>query len=130
MHLNAKQCETYYCSQVGSGGPYFHGVPFQRGYGFFGDLKRYITPLALKAGSYLGKRLLETGKNVISDVASGSTFRDSAGNRIKETSKRIKKDVFENLQHGKGIKRKRNRKACQSKRKRCKTTHADIFSSL
>lgn len=82
--MNPKDCESYYCAQVGGGSNYFQGVTHQRGYGFFGDLRRYITPLALRAGRYLGKQFLQTGKNVISDVASGRSFKDSTRNRIGE----------------------------------------------
>ena len=127
MHLNAKDCETYYCAQVG-GGAYFQGIPHQRGYGFFGDLRRYITPLAIRAGRYLGKQLLHAGKNVITDVASGTPIRDSTRNRLRETSNKIKQDIFQKLQQGKGIKRKRQKRSCQSKAKRRKSTYRDIFS--
>lgn len=129
MHLNAKDCESYYCAQIGHGsGSYFQGIPYQRGYGFFGDLRRYITPLAFKAGRYLGNQLLKTGKNVITDVAAGTSFRDSTRNRFQETSKKIKDDIFQKLQRGQGIKRKRAKKSCQSKRKQRKITHKDIFN--
>jgi hypothetical protein len=119
-------------SQVGgngghNGGNYFHGIPHQRGWGFFGDLRRFITPLALRAGRYLGKHLLHTGSNVLSDVASGSSLKDAARSRMRETSKKIKSDVFEKLQQGEGIKRKRKRKKCQSKSK-CRKTKRDIFT--
>lgn len=129
MHLDAYDCEKYYCSQVG-GGPYFSGVAHQRGYGFFGDLARYITPIALKAGKYLGKKLLNTGANVISDVASGTPLRGSARSRFKEATGQIKEDLFKQLQqHGKGIKRKRKTSKKQSNTKRRKEKHYhDIFS--
>lgn len=128
MHLNAKACESYYCAQVGGGDAFFQGMPHQRGYGFFGDLRRYITPLALKAGHYLGRRIWQTGKNVISDVASGSTIKDATRKRLKETSKQIKSDIFEKLhQHGRGIKRRSTKRKHQSKKKRRKT-EPDIFS--
>lgn len=127
MHLNAKDCESYYCDQIG--GNYFQGIPHQRGYGFFQDLSRYITPIAIKAGRYLGNQFLQTGRNVISDVASGASFKDSARNRLRETSKKIKSDIFQKLQHGKGgINRKRKRKKSQSSSKCRKTTPRDIFS--
>lgn len=132
MHLNVRDCEAYYCAQVGGGrGPYFHGVLHQRGYGWFGDLRRYLQPIAIKATSYLGKHLLNTGKNVISDVASGVSFRDSTRNRFRETSTKVKKDLIDKLQHGSGkkaIKRKRKRQSNHSQKKRCKTVQRDIFS--
>lgn len=128
MHLHAKDCENYYCSQIGSGNAYFRGIAHQRGYGFFGDLRRYISPLVIKAGRYLGKQLFQTGKNVISDVSSGTSIGDSSRNRIRETSNKIKNDIFQKLQQGQGIKRKRKRNTRQSKTKRCKKAQSDIFS--
>lgn len=132
MHLSVKDCTAYYCSQAGGGGPYFSGVRHQRGYGFFGDLRRYITPLAMKASQYLGKHLLNTGRNVLRDVESGTSLRDSTRNRLRETSSKIKDDFFNKLkQAGSGkkpIKRKRKSKSCQSQAKRSKLSHADIFS--
>lgn len=128
MHLNAKDCETYYCSQVGGGGLYFQGVPHQRGAGFFQDLTRYVSPILLRAGKYLGRQFLQTGKNVVTDVASGSSFRDATQNRLRETSRKIKDDFFQKFQSGKGIKRKRNNRKTQTKAKRSKRSHKDIFS--
>lgn len=131
--MNPKDCESYYCAQVGAGSNYYQGVNHQRGYGIFGDLRRYITPLVFRAGRYLGKQFLQTGKNVITDVTSGTSFKDSARNRMRETSKKIKQDIFNKIQHGQGsIKRKGKRKkpqskAGQSKVKRCKVK-SDIFS--
>ena len=83
MYLHPKDCESYYCSQVGGGGNslYFHGIPHQRGYGLFTSFYRHISPLAVRAGRYLGRQLLKTSGNVMSDVASGSTFHDSARKR-------------------------------------------------
>lgn len=130
MHLSASDCEAYYCAQVGTGdGGFFHGAMHQRGYGFFGDLRRYITPLAFRAGRYLAKNLFQTGKNVVTDVASGSSFKESARKRLRETSQSIKKDILQKLQQGQGIKRKRSAKPCQSRAKRSKLTQ-DIFAEL
>lgn len=132
MHLSAKDCEAYYCIQVGGGGPYFYGIRHQRGYGFFGDLRRYLTPMAVKAARYLGRNLLYTGKNIIDDVSSGTSLKDSTRNRFRETSAKMKKDILDKLsQHGRGkksIKRKREEKSRQIRSKRCKPAGGDIFS--
>lgn len=131
MHLNVKDCTAYYCTQAGGGGDYFHGIAHQRGYGFFGELRRYISPLAIRASRYLGTHLLNTGKNVINDVASGTSFRDSARNRFRETSTQMKSDFLNKLQQGTGkkaIKRKRKRKSNQTKGKRRKVRQKDVFS--
>ncbi|GBM53874.1 hypothetical protein AVEN_64805-1 [Araneus ventricosus] len=126
MHLSQKDCELYCQQQVG--GNYFQGVPYQRGYGFFGDLKRYITPLLFRAGKYLGKQMLETGKNVFNDYTSGNSLKDSMRTRLRQTSKQIKDDFFQKLQQGRGIKRRANRKQKQMKVKRRKTKQQkDMF---
>lgn len=127
MHLNARDCEIYYANQVG--GNYFQGLTaYQRGSGLFGDIRRFVSPLAMKVGSYLGKHALRTGKNVLTDIAGGKTFKESARSRFGETSKRIKDDILHRLQHGRGIKRKTKRKSIQTKRKHRKSTSKDIFS--
>ncbi|GFQ77421.1 uncharacterized protein TNCT_610121 [Trichonephila clavata] len=132
MHLNQKACEDYYCSQVqAGGGQYFQGVSHQRGYGMFSNLFRFITPIALKAGKYLGKHLLSTGSKVMSDVVSGSSLKDSARSRFRETSKKIKDDIMHKIQSGSGIKRKKSHKENHShrvKRNRKRRKETDIFS--
>ncbi|GBL93153.1 hypothetical protein AVEN_139119-1 [Araneus ventricosus] len=132
MHLDQKACENYYCSQVqAGGGPYFQGVSHQRGYGMFSNLFRFITPIAMKAGKYLGKHILSAGSKVMSDVASGSSLKDSARSRFRETSKKIKDDIIHKIQSGSGIKRKKSYNKNHSqrvKRSRKKLKEADIFS--
>ncbi|GBN52646.1 hypothetical protein AVEN_40918-1, partial [Araneus ventricosus] len=54
MQLDARSCEAYYRLQQTGGNVYFKGVPYQRGYGLFGDLRRFITPMIIRAGKYLG----------------------------------------------------------------------------
>ncbi|GFR32744.1 uncharacterized protein TNCT_529171 [Trichonephila clavata] len=55
MHLDRRACQDYYCSQLQNGSSYFQGVSHQRGYGMFSNLFRMISPIAMKAGKYLGK---------------------------------------------------------------------------
>lgn len=143
MHLSQKDCDSYYCQQVGGGGPYFHGINHQRGYGIFSNIARYLRPLAFSASKYLGKKLLKTGSNVMNDVAGGRSFKESAKSRLRETGKNIKDDFVRKLQSGSGsIKRKRSKQCHQSKVKRRKktttrqnktirrkTAKKDIFSS-
>lgn len=126
MRLSDKDCEHYYCAQVG-GGQYFSGINHQRGYGFFGDLVRHIRPIAVKTAKYFGKKMLRSGAGVVSDLASGTPLRSSVRSRFKEATSQIKDDLFQKLQQeGKGYKRKRITKKKQSKRKKAK--HQDIFS--
>lgn len=127
------ECTEYYCLQQKGGGQYFQGVSHQRGYGFFSDVFRHITPLAIKAGKYFGRHLLSSGSKVFSDVRGGKSFKDSARSRFKETSKSMRDDLLARLQRGSGIKRKRKQNAKHSKSKRrrnttSKTQIEDIFS--
>ncbi|GFW80302.1 uncharacterized protein TNCV_2944361 [Trichonephila clavipes] len=115
MHLDPKACENYYCAQVQTGGgPYFQGVGHQRGYGMFSNLFRFITPIAMKAGKYLGKHLLSAGSKVVSDVAAGASLKDSAKSRFRETTKKIKDDILHKIQTG---------SACT-----CVTSDLDLFN--
>lgn len=132
MRLDPHECTQYYCHQIGHG-QYFQGVPYQRGYGLFGDIVRYITPFVSKAGRYLGKHLLSTGTKVISDVAVGKKFKQSAAERLKESGVKIKDELLSKLQHGSGIKRKSRSKfnIPKPKRKKVKTRRKrrdDVFS--
>ncbi|GBO35502.1 hypothetical protein AVEN_41992-1 [Araneus ventricosus] len=117
MQLDARSCEAYYSLQQTGGNVYFKGVPYQRGYGLFGDFRRFITPMIIRAGKYLGGQLLRTGENILTDVSEVISFRDSARDRSRETSGRIKDDIFQKLQHGKDIKRKHLPRISQSKNK-------------
>ncbi|GFS68789.1 uncharacterized protein TNCV_408841 [Trichonephila clavipes] len=132
MHLDPKACENYYCAQVQTGGgPYFQGVGHQRGYGMFSNLFRFITPIAMKAGKYLGKHLLSAGSKVVSDVAAGASLKDSAKSRFRETTKKIKDDILHKIQTGSGIKKKESIQKNhyqRVKRRRKKLEEADIFS--
>ena len=90
-----------------------------------------LQPIAMKATSYLGKYLLNTGKNVISDVAAGTSFRDSTRNRFPEISVKVKKDLIGKIQHSggkKAIKRKCKKQSNHSQNKCCKSMRHDIFS--
>ncbi|GFT50339.1 uncharacterized protein NPIL_151571 [Nephila pilipes] len=91
MELDRKACQHSYCMQVGGSGAYFQGASHKRGYGMLSNLIRYITPIAMKARKYLGKHLINTGSKVMSDVATGSFFKDSAKSRFLETSKKTKR---------------------------------------
>ncbi|GBM87717.1 hypothetical protein AVEN_19810-1, partial [Araneus ventricosus] len=60
MQLDTRSFEAYYRLQQMGGNVYFTGVPYQRSYGLFGDLRRFTPPLAMRAGKYLGGQLLRT----------------------------------------------------------------------
>ncbi|GFR15560.1 uncharacterized protein TNCT_294901 [Trichonephila clavata] len=92
MHLDQKACENYYLSQVQSGGGrIFMELATKEGMECSQIYSDFITPIAMKAGKYLGKHILSAGSKVMSDVASGSSLKDSARSRFRQTSKQIKR---------------------------------------
>lgn len=125
--LSPADCIRYYCEQQTGRGSYFASdYPIQRGYGFFSNLRRSAIPLMLKVGSYLGRKLLSTGRNVIEDVSQGKSFKNASKDRILESGREIERDVIRKMQGGGGIKRKRRVQSKHSKRK--KTCPKDVFS--
>lgn len=126
MHLDQKECEHYYCNQIGSG-QYFTGINHQRGYGLFSQIFRQIRPLALKTAKYLGRKMLKSGTDIVSDLEHGTSLRNSVRNRFKEATSQIKDDLFRKLeQEGKGYKRRRPPKKKHLINKKLK--RKDIFS--
>lgn len=66
--------------QSGAGGPYFVGVPYQRGAGIgslFRRLMRLLLPVITNAGKELTKESISTGVKVLSEIADGKNVRDS-----------------------------------------------------
>lgn len=130
MQLDPHDCISHFCNQVGRGGNFFHSpIIHQRGYGLFQDVSRYLSPIIMRAGKYLGKHLLKTGSNVISDVASGQSFKTSTQKRLKETGKAIRDEWLQKLQRGAGIKRKKPVRNTHLQNKRHKSNLiGDIFT--
>jgi len=127
--LHPVDCISYYCNQAG-GGPYFSSDhQIQRGYSIFSNIRRFAVPLMRRAGKYLGKKLLSTGRNVIDDLVQGKSLKESSRDRILESGRAIKKDIIRKLQTGSG-KNKRKRKVKRNQNKRRKVSGSDVFSSL
>ena len=62
MHVkyccDSKAYQSYYLNQIGHGGPYFSGAPFQNGYGLggiFSSLAKSIMPLIKSGAKAIGK---------------------------------------------------------------------------
>ena len=113
----------YYARQQKGGGdfPVYVGRYRQRGHGLgniLGSLFRRILPF-LKSFAPIA---LRTGANIVEDVSSGKSWKDSAMDRVPET---ISKVAFGNMnQTGSGIRRKRKSKP----RRKAKRAKRDIFS--
>lgn len=109
--------EEYYLSQAGHGLPYFEGVKYQRGNGFFGRLlKGGIIPIL----KYFGTKLFDGGMNIAKDVAHGESIKGAAKKTIQNTVGDIAGDIFEKVTHqkGRGIKRRSNKRHCGKIKKR------------
>ena len=133
--------KNYYVSQAqrkGGGGPVFSARLFQRGYGekgggigsFFGNLFRKAVPFLTSATKHLGKVALNTGANVLSDAATGKSFKDSVLNRLRESGEELKRDATKkvrslvNHQVGSGRKRKKSQQENRSTKKSKPSTRA------
>ncbi|GFU26637.1 uncharacterized protein NPIL_138801 [Nephila pilipes] len=94
-----------------------------------GSLRRYALPLMMHAGTYLGKRLLASGQNIIEDVSQGKSFGHAKRDQIRHTGREIKADIIRKLKGGgRQLKRKKSQTSPHTKRKKRKTT--DVFSDI
>ena len=121
----------YYRNQAGSGLTKYEGIQYQRGHGFFGTLfSSIIKPLV----KYLGRKALETGVSLGSDVMKGQNFKESLKSNLKRTgevmiddgAKRAKKYV----QTGNGKRKKRRRNVNSVKRKTNKRKKSKVKKPL
>jgi hypothetical protein len=129
-----KPFEEYYSHQVGSGLPYYSGVPLQRGYGLggiFGSLFRTIFPFIKQGAKTVGKELLKTGVSIASDVVSGQNVKSAAKQRFQETGKTLADKAVNKAKSmlGGGYKRKRKARKRIISAKKLKQSTPDIFYS-
>ena len=71
--------------QLGYGLPAYRGVVMQRGYGL-GGLMRAVTPHIKQGLKQVGKRALQTGLQVMSDVSEGKNLKSSLKERALENA--------------------------------------------
>ena len=126
-----KVYEDYYLNQCGHGMPVFYGARMQRGHGLgsiFSGLFRSIFPMLKRVAPVIGKKALQTGIEIVSDVAAGQSLKESAKSRVSNALKEGISSFIqtENTQSGSGFRRKRkhSKKSKTSKKKKSK----DIFS--
>ena len=126
-----KAYEDYYLNQCGHGMPVFYGARMQRGHGIgslFSGLFRSIFPMLKKVAPVIGKKALQTGIDIVSDVAAGQSLKESAKSRVSDALKEGISSFIptDNAQSGSGFRRKRKhlKKSKTSKKKKSK----DIFS--
>lgn len=110
--------DDYYKNQAGTGIGGFAGQRYQKGDGFFGRLiSGSVLPIIRKVLPYLGKTALNTGVNILSDVASGDSVRSSAKRRLQETGRKVGEKAMAKVKEITGSgKRKRTSKRTVKKK--------------
>ncbi|RWS04209.1 uncharacterized protein B4U79_11400 [Dinothrombium tinctorium] len=118
--------DEFYIDQAGNGYPFFAGIRYQRGHGWFGRLfKGGVLPLL----RYVGKKALKTGSNVVRDVLQGDDLGSSAKKHLKTAVHEAADDAFEKItQRGKGIKRKGSDKIIHGLSSIALLSELDLFS--
>jgi len=89
--------ENYYADQSGSGIPVFVGQRYQRGHGLgqtiSGLFKRFVIPFVTPRAKEVGKKILgnvvKTGMEMVGDVVSGKSAKESLKERGLAGIKRI-----------------------------------------
>ena len=130
--------EDYYLRQSGSGLPVFQGSRGQRGHGLgsmLSGLFRSAVPMLKRGLATFGKHALKTGLEIASDVADGTSFKDSAKVRILPSIlpgiKRFAEEEIFSKQSGSGKRRKTRRKVSKkrkvARRVARRATKRDIF---
>ncbi|RWR98440.1 hypothetical protein B4U79_14489, partial [Dinothrombium tinctorium] len=104
INIKDETMDEFYIDQAGNGYPFFAGLRYQRGHGWFGRLfKGGVLPLI----RYVGKKALKTGSNVVKDVLQGDDLATSTKKHIKTAIHEAADDAIDKItQRGKGIKRK------------------------
>lgn len=109
--------DSYYVTQAGSGLGGFAGHRYQKGDGFFGRLiAGTVLPMIKKALPFLGKAALNTGVDIVRDVAEGQKFKESFKRRVRKAGDHISDSAIMKVKEitggGRGRKRRtRHRKA-------------------
>jgi hypothetical protein len=87
------------------------------GSGFFGDVFRKLIPIfTSKVLPYVGKKLLQTGEEVVGDMKQGASFGSAFKSGAKRTLQRGKEDVLRKLSGG-GYKKAKKSKKTRTRRK-------------
>ena len=117
---DSKAYQSYYLNQIGNGGPYFSGAPFQNGYGLrgiFSSLEKSIMLLIKSGAKAIGKQVIKGGLGFASDVLAGKDAKEAAVKCAKMAGSSL-------LRQAAGRKCKA---PARVQKKRCKLTN-DIFS--
>ena len=100
---DARAYENYYVDQCGDRLPVFYGSRTQRGHNIgniFSSLFRTVFLILKRVGSALGRKALQTGMQIASDVASGQYFKESVKSHSWTLFKKGKAHVMNAIQEG------------------------------
>ena len=120
---DAKAYKNYYLSQVGHGMPYFSGARVQQGYGLgnlFSSIAKSVPSLVKKGAKTLGKQVLQSGVEFVSDVLHSKNAKQAAIDQARAAG-------FNLLQAAQQKIRKRKAAPRKVQKKKLKRHH-DIFS--
>ena len=127
--------EQYYANQSGNGMPVFYGARMQRGHGIgsiFGSLFRSVLPIFKRVAPAIGKKAIQTGLEIVDDVASGQSLKEAAKSRVMGAFKEgINKTVHNEIdQSGSGTRRgrKRRQKNHSTNKTNKRIKRSDIFT--
>ena len=137
FHTDSRDMYTdYYVQQSGTGIPIYHGAHTQRGHGLgsiLSGLFRSAFPLLKRGLSFLGKKALSKGAeivgNVAGDVAQGKPIVESAKRHLTGTINEYVPGIIPQSGSGKRRKRRRqSRKLTRRKRSRKSKGRHDILA--
>lgn len=108
----------YYVNQAGTGLGGFSGIRYQKGDGFFGRfVSGTVLPIIKKVLPYLGKTALNTGVDILDDVAKGEKFKESAKRRLRETGERVGAKAMAKVKEFTGTGRRKSSKRRNASKK-------------
>uniref|UniRef100_A0A1I8BJI2 Uncharacterized protein n=1 Tax=Meloidogyne hapla TaxID=6305 RepID=A0A1I8BJI2_MELHA len=88
------------------GSRYFQGTRYQRGFGLFGTVGRFLMPIVKNLATSAGQEAVNAGKNILEDVSQGRSVSEALKQHGSEGLQKVGKKL---QQCGKG-KRKRKPK--------------------
>ena len=86
-----KAYEEYYLNQCRHGMPVFYGARIQRRHGIgsiFSGLFQRIFPVLKRVAPIIGKKALQTGIEIVSNVAAGQSLKESAKSCVTNALKK------------------------------------------
>lgn len=96
-----------FITQKGRGADKYVAYYNHRGYGFFSSFYKLLIPILKSVGKEVGREALVTGAKTLSDVATGSSLKESAMKHAKEGVHNLLEKGAASTKTGSGRKRKR-----------------------